>query len=636
MARVGLFFLARDAAALVSVLGRLQVCHIQSVPAELKEYLTPCFPEPFRESFRRLRDEYAPLAQRWQLAGEAALDAMEPHVPSAEEMDYLCESLRRLRDETAAIDQRVHALRQRHSELHQLDYHVRALADLGVDAQALADLRYLHLRAGTVPIENVERLRESAALAEDIVLHLGNRDDRAHVVVIGVGGMTADLEGLLAKAHFAPVEMPPQLLAAGTAQLLPDVERQAAELEAESDALRQADIRLRDRARPMLRAAAECLARAAVFAECEGAIEGHDPVAFLSGWVPQERLAELELALRRDLPDPVVLVHEPPEPPTHTADEPPSEISVPALLRPGANLVSLFGPPGYREINPTLVLVATTPLLFGMMFGDVGHGLLLGVVALALRRWLGRWLAPALSCSAGAVLFGFLYGSVFGREWLPALWLRPMTEPFRLLAAALWMGVAFLLLTFLLRAGVLLLEGRWAAAVCSIQGLAGAVLYAGAVLLLRAVYLRDSIPRAALWLGGLGLTLTLAHAGHEVWARGRAVLADLATEYFHGAISLLTNTLSFLRLAAFALSHAALSMALFLLVDVLPAGPVGSAMRGLALLLGSAIILVLDVLVVAVQTIRLEFYEGLTRYYRGDGRDYRPLRFCPTRENPAS
>jgi V/A-type H+-transporting ATPase subunit I len=121
--------------------------------------------------------------------------------------------------------------------------------------------------------------------------------------------------------------------------------------------------------------------------------------------------------------------------------------------------------------------------------------------------------------------------------------------------------------------------------------------------------------------------LVAIYAVREVRAHGQAALAELGIELFHGSLTLLTNTLSFLRLAAFALAHAALSLALFLILKTIPPTPAGWAVRMVVLLFGMAVILVLDTLAVAVQTIRLQFYEGLARYYRGDGLPYSPLRF---------
>src|SRR5262249_39796409 len=151
--------------------------------------------------------------------------------------------------------------------------HVRALGQLGVDVKALADLRYLHLRAGTAPAENLERLRESAALAEDLVLTLGTHGERAHVLVVGAGEITPDLEGLLAKANFEPLPAPS---ASDGAEAR--LEAEAVSLRRRQEALGEEEAALRRDSQPTLRAAAAALARASVFAACEGAMEGRCPV----------------------------------------------------------------------------------------------------------------------------------------------------------------------------------------------------------------------------------------------------------------------------------------------------------------------------------------------------------------------
>ncbi|HJN46826.1 MAG: V-type ATPase 116kDa subunit family protein [Vicinamibacterales bacterium] len=301
---------------------------------------------------------------------------------------------------------------------------------------------------------------------------------------------------------------------------------------------------------------------------------------------------------------------------------------MPAIFQPAASLVALYGTPGHDEINPALVLALTTPLFFGMMFGDVGYGLVLLAATVAARRQLGQWTPVAVTCSLASAGFGLLCGSVFGVEhWLPAVWLRPVEEPFRLLAAALWAGVAFIFTTFVLKASTLFRQGRRLEACIGLPGGAGALAYAGAVLGVRALYAQQGVPLIAWGAVLAGTTTAALYAVLEIRAHGRSKMADLASDYFHLLLTLLTNTLSFLRLAAFAMSHAALSTALFLVLETIPQTPAWWAVRIPVLLLGATLILVLHTLVVAIQTIRLEFYEGLTRYYRGDGRPYRPLSF---------
>lgn len=631
MARIGLFFLAADAPAVISAIARLRACEPDRAPTELKDYLVPYFPGDFRMAVRRLRERYEPLASRWGLTSEVALKAFEPRVPTVEEIARLTEALQPVHERATAIDGEVKELRRRRVEIDHLFYQVRALSDLGIDVAGLADLRYLHLKAGSVPAENVERLRESAELSGDVVLILGHQEERAHVLVVGAGSISPELEGLLARAHFTATPLGvPQTLGDPT-KLVADLEHEAAGLRAALEELKAQDGALRDVARPTLGAAAVALGGAAVLTECEGALEGRLPVAYLGGWAPRDSLTEIQQALSREVATPVVLVHQA-APPTEAGSlVPPTEVVVPGIFQPGAVLVSLYGLPGYNEINPMFVITATTPLFFGMMFGDVGQGLLLAALALAFRRRLGRWIAPALSWSASTIIFGLLYGSVFGVEdWLPPLWLRPLNDPLQLLAVALWVGVAFLMLTFLLNAVTLGLQGRWREAAFGLRGAAGAMLYLGGVLLVRSVYLDERPSITATSMMGTGIVLALMHAVQEVRAAGTPALAAVVGEFFHEALSLVTNTLSFLRLAAFALNHGALSLALFLVVDMIPTSAAWLPVRILVFVIGSALLLVLDTLLISIQTIRLEFYEGLTRYYRGDGRAYRPLQFTGT------
>ncbi len=95
-------------------------------------------------------------------------------------------------------------------------------------------------------------------------------------------------------------------------------------------------------------------------------------------------------------------------------------------------------------------------------------------------------------------------------------------------------------------------------------------------------------------------------------------------EGFEALMNYIANTLSFLRVAAFSLNHAALAMAVLTLAAMM--GMVG---HGLMVVLGNLFILVLEGAIVAIQVLRLEYYEGFSRYFRGDGREFRPLTLPP-------
>ncbi len=634
MRRVGLFFLSEDAPQVVSVLARLAVCQVERIPSELEDYLEPCFPQQFRDTYRRLRQLCEPLAQRWQLVGLGMIGKGPPRVPTIDEMQRMSQRLEEVARDVDEIVQDVRQLQQRQLELEHFDEYVRVLSELEIDVRTLSDLRFLHVRAGTVPVENVGRLRESAELGGDLVLLLGVRADRAHVLVVGVGGVSTDLEGLLSKAHFQPHPLTVFETVNGSHEINAQLQNESRMISTRLEQCADDDAALCEKHRDLILNASTLVARAAVFVECESVLEGRAPVSFLNGWVARDQVEPLRQALADEVPNPVAIIAQTPS--DHKVQgSAPSEIVVPRIFQPGVQLVSMYGPPGYNELNPTLIIAATTPLLFGMMFGDVGHGLLLLIATIALKRWLRAWVAVGVSCSLGAIVFGFLYGSVFGVEhWLPALWMRPMDDPFLLLAVALWLGVAFVLLTFVLKTASLMRQREWAAATIGFQGIAGAVLYLSAVWLAHSIYLGNAVSLFAVVIVVAALASIGWHTGLELRQHGRSVLADLISEYFHALLTLLTNTLSFLRLAAFALAHAALSHATFLVMETIPPTAVGWVFRVVVFLLGTAIILVLDGLAVGIQTVRLQFYEGLARYYRGDGQVYRPLRFVEDWKTP--
>jgi V/A-type H+-transporting ATPase subunit I len=202
-----------------------------------------------------------------------------------------------------------------------------------------------------------------------------------------------DLEGLLAKAHFEPHRLPPFRADDAAEGIDGQLRRETGAVAAQLERSATEEARLRDEHRGLILEAATVLARAAVFVECESVLEGRVPVACLNGWVACDRVDELRAALAAEVPNPVALVEQPPT--EHVAEPiPPSDVVMPWIFQPGVKLVSLYGLPGYNELNPTLIIAATTPLLFGMMFGDVGHGLLLLIASFALRRWLGATLPP--------------------------------------------------------------------------------------------------------------------------------------------------------------------------------------------------------------------------------------------------
>ncbi|MGD8497810.1 MAG: hypothetical protein PVG82_02820 [Chromatiales bacterium] len=326
----------------------------------------------------------------------------------------------------------------------------------------------------------------------------------------------------------------------------------------------------------------------------------------VSGWTTAPEPGRLQEALNRAQIKAVVRFPEPP-----SGAHAPVDTHQSWWSRPFEVFVRMWGTPGRAEVDPTGLLPLVVPLLFGYMFPDVGQGLVLMILAgLGSRRWPAlRFLVP---CGLASVLFGFLFGELFGLHGvLEPLWLRPLDDPLRVLLIPLGFG-AMLLLMGLVFTGI---EAHW-------RGELGRWLLADAAVLtfyvgvpLTAVHPPAlPLPVVALIWYLIG-SLLLARRGH---------LADFGASLgrlLHSVFDLALNTLSFVRVGAFALAHAGLSSAVVTLAERID-NPVGFA---LVLVVGNVVAMALEGLVVFVQTTRLVLFEFFVRFLHADGRLFRPL-----------
>lgn len=295
---------------------------------------------------------------------------------------------------------------------------------------------------------------------------------------------------------------------------------------------------------------------------------------------------------------------------------PPADAAVPVALldtwwaRPFQPLLRMWGTPGSTEVDPSGLLALVVPLLFGYMFPDVGHGLLLALFAAVFSK---RWpqIRFLIFCGLSAMFFGLLFGDVFGfDDLIPALWLKPLDNPLAVLALPLLFGVALMLLG-LAFAGM---AAAW-------RGELRAWLWLdGAVLLLYVSMLLGLFVPEAFWLTGLALLQYFV--GTLVIERDPRALPGALGQLLLSTFELALNTLSFVRVGAFALGHAALSLAIMTLAERVE-HPLAVA---LVLVLGNLFSLVLEGLLVYVQTTRLVLFEFFTRFLHEEGQLFRPLR----------
>ena len=356
----------------------------------------------------------------------------------------------------------------------------------------------------------------------------------------------------------------------------------------------------------------------------------------LSGWIPADTLAGIRKTVEEEAPMTTVMVEE-------TKDISYSGIRIPTLLqnnpvfRAFQDIVSMYSLPSYGEIDPSPIVAISFILFFGFMFGDIGHGLMifLGAMFMVKRGMMKRSFGQVIkSAAVSSMVFGVLYGSVFGMEdIIPALWLSPMHDTNKLLVIAICLGVFMISLGLVLNMikqyrardfGRLLFDG---------QGMAGLMLY-WTMAALAAIYMTGTkIPEIAadiMW-AGIGV-LMLLMIFRDILARyllhqkgeGESAVLNIF-EIMHHLMSFVSNTASFVRLAAFALNHVGLSMAVIMLSEMVHSLPGGIVMKGIILVIGNVVIVCLEGLIVFIQTLRLEYYEFFGKFYKGGGSEFKPV-----------
>ena len=402
----------------------------------------------------------------------------------------------------------------------------------------------------------------------------------------------------------------------------------------------------------MLKALAARAAVAALLLRAESCFATSGRFLVISGWIPQDRAPELAAAIERVTSGRAVMSVETPEAMQSTSA---SALTVPILyrnpllLRPFQKLIEVYGVPSYGEIQPTAFFAASFLLMFGLMFGDVGHGLVLVSAGYFLFRYAPRFLDYGIllmEAGAASTVFGILHGSVFGIETLlPALWLHPIHDLPRFMAVAVGLGVALVTGGIVLNVVNSWRAGERANALIGTRGLFGAFVYWTALALGARFFLPSNwtLPDAAIFvlLGG-AIALLAARPflvrvlGVDRTGRPRADATPLWLGALEGSVELVdaifayfANTISFIRVAAFAAVHAGVFIAVFALADTLSHFRFGGPLSAAALVAGNIVMILLEGLTVTVQVLRLEYYEFFGKFFRGGGEQYRPLMLRP-------
>lgn len=310
---------------------------------------------------------------------------------------------------------------------------------------------------------------------------------------------------------------------------------------------------------------------------------------------------------------------------------PPTKLKENWFSKPFGMFVEMYGVPAYTDMDPTNFVAISYCILFGIMFGDVGQGavlILVGFLAWKLKKL--RLGLVGTRIGVFSIIFGCLFGSVFGSEEILTPFFMPMksTNTMPLLLAAIGIGVLLIIISMSFNVYINAKKKNWGEFLFSQNGVAGLAFYICVILLAINALGKLGLPLGTPYIVvGIVLPILLIFLkeplnrkmqGYKMFPEGfGSFFTEGFFELFDVVLTFITNTMSFLRVGGFVLSHAGMMLVVYTLAEM-----IGGVGYWITLVLGNAFVMCLEGMIVGIQVLRLEFYEMFSRYYEGNGKPF--------------
>ena len=322
--------------------------------------------------------------------------------------------------------------------------------------------------------------------------------------------------------------------------------------------------------------------------------------------------------------------------------QPPVRLKNGWFTKPFAMFVEMYGLPNYNGYNPTTFVAITYTLIFGIMFGDLGQGILLALIGAFLHKKKNFELGAIMArIGVSSAVFGALYGSIFGFEELldpfyeklgiPFLPLKAMENTNIIIFGAVGIGAALVIISILVNIVVKLRHRDYEDAIFGNNGVAGLIFFSGLLLVVLGIVTGKPLAGKPVIILMLVLPLLMmffreplghfaAHKNYEMPGIGDFIASNFF-ECFEFLLGYATNTLSFIRIGGFVFSHAGLMSVVMLLSEM-----IGKDHKSwITIIIGNLFVMCLEGLIVGIQVLRLEFYEIFSRCYEGNGTPFTPI-----------
>ncbi len=661
MTEVELIVPSKDLLAVTKVLGTQGVFHqIDSTYLGL-ENLGPNTWQEKAASYSTLERRIQVIMQNLNLkeeySGTSTFDSIADLEPLQAAVDRIEGEVKKTSDQLAAEKK---ALEQLESQLNQLE----PIAETNVDVGALRKSNYLYSVLGIIPAENVSRLETSLSRVPHTFFILREDPKRPVVWVLGPRSSSDVIERAVKSAYLNPLTLPEEFQ--GTPAEITVSLRKAIETSKQKIAELNATLgKLADTHKKELQKLFWDVHVSRLIADAIARFGQLRHTYVVVGWVPSADLDALTQRLKQASKE--TLIEATPAAPEGHRSNVPVALRNGGVFGPFQSLVTTYARPRYEEIDPTVLITVTFPLLFGAMFGDVGHGLVLvlfGVLlaskAVPVLRAAARFGTVVIACGLTATIFGFLYGSFFGFEdvlpnhpfFKQFVWMQPIHNIIQTLLIAVGTGIILLCIGYLLNLYNAARARDWGRFFFDSNGLAGFILYLSFLILVGQgaglLFIQRSIfPGYLVVIAGILMVLGLLAAvifseplkrwmeGHHPLIEGSVGIfaVQAVAELMEKFISMFSNTMSYVRVGAFAVAHAGLSAAIFVFAGLASGGQNAGIGYWIVVVLGNLVLAFFEGFIVGIQTMRLHYYEFFSKFFTGGGSPYEPLALANARKN---
>lgn len=489
---------------------------------------------------------------------------------------------------------------------------------------------------GIISSEELESLRSEISEITDLFYFHSADLEKTYSIALLVAWreFEADIRRVTHIHRFEEFHMPAAFSHFTGEEAIIEIDARLSKIEEEEGKLLSEIKKLRDAEQQDLLLMRESLQIEKTLDETNSFFGNTEKTFLLSGWVPADRTDEIIGVIERASDDHCITSLEDPG----NGNHPPTLLNNSPAAKPMELLTTTYGTPSYDKTDPTTLMAISFPILFGLMFGDVGQGVVLTIVGYLLGFYLKlddgpRKLGKILFfCGIAATFAGFLYGELFGLNILTPLWLEPMQDVMTLIQFAFFIAIIQLSLGCFINIADELSHGKPLNAIFSPWGVMGLWLFWGGAILLSKSGIDGifdilfGVLDPALFVSSiktLSLPLIIPLVMIVIGAKyveGISLVWSIY-EAYEAFTRFLFNSISYIRVSALAIVHAVFASVMVMGMSAAP-----TPLNWLIFIIGNIFILVFETLISFIQALRLHYYEWFSKFYEGDGDDFKAFK----------